>query len=142
RVVVNELLITWNGGFFFIAVEDKTACVSLERGWAEATRHAHGLGYHAMILFIDELILWIANRSGDREFVAREIQKITNFVEGGNTGRAIPVVTFIARQRDLRDLVGKEVTGAQEMNFQDTLNLASGRFDVITLEDRNLPAVA
>jgi hypothetical protein len=27
------------------------------------------------------------------------------------------------------------------MNFQDTLNLASGRFDVITLEDRNLPVV-
>ncbi len=95
-----------------------------------------------MILFLDELILWMANSIGDREFVAREIQKITNFVEGGDTRRAIPVVTFIARQRDLRELVGKEVTGAQELGFQDTLNLASGRFDVITLEDRNLPAMA
>src|SRR5262249_2894570 len=75
RDLVNDLLITWNRGFFSNAVEDKTAFVSLERGLAEATRHAHGLGYHAMILFIDELILWIANRSGDREFVAREIQK-------------------------------------------------------------------
>ncbi|MEJ3741680.1 phage resistance protein [Actinomycetes bacterium KLBMP 9797] len=142
RDLVNDLLVSWNQGFFTNAVEDAEAFVSLDRGLTEATRHAEALGYGGLILFIDELILWIANRSADREFVAREIQKITNLVEGGNTRRAIPVVTFIARQRDLRDLVGKEVTGAQELSFQDTLNLASGRFDVITLEDRNLPAVA
>jgi hypothetical protein len=40
------------------------------------------------------------------------------------------------------ELVGEEVTGAIELSFQDTLNLASGRFDVITLEDRNLPVIA
>src|SRR5690606_34161614 len=76
------------------------------------------------------------------KFVAREASKITNFVEGGDARRAIPVVSFIARQRDLRELVGEEVSGAAEASIQDTLNLASGRFDKITLEDRNLPQIA
>ena len=63
-------------------------------------------------------------------------------MEGADARRAIPVVSFIARQRDLRELVGEEVSGAAEASIQDTLNLASGRFDKITLEDRNLPQVA
>ena len=93
------------------------------------------------MLFLDELILWLANSIGDQRFVSREVQKITNFVEGSDASRPIPVITFIARQRDLRELVGQEVVGAHDLAFQDTLNLASGRFDVITLEDRNLPEI-
>ena len=91
---------------------------------------------------MDELILWLATLIHDQKFVAREASKITNFVEGGDARRAIPVVSFIARQRDLRELVGEEVSGAAEASIQDTLNLASGRFDKITLEDRNLPQIA
>jgi hypothetical protein len=142
RRLVSDLLTTWLPGFFTNALEDAEAYVSLDRGLAEMSAHAKGLGYDALVLFLDELILWLASSIGDQQFVAREVQKITNFVEGGDTRRAIPVVSFIARQRDLRELVGEEVTGAVELGFQDTLNLASGRFDVITLEDRNLPVIA
>lgn len=142
RKLVNDLLTTWNKGFFSNAREDAEAFVSLDRGLTEVSRHAKELGYDGLILFLDELILWLANSIGDQQFVSREIQKITNFVEGGDTRRPIPVVSFIARQRDLRELVGEEVTGASELSYQDTLNLASGRFDVIKLEDRNLPEIA
>lgn len=142
RKLVNDLLTSWNVGFFSNAREDVEAFVSLDRGLTEISRHAKELGYHGLILFLDELILWLANSIGDQQFVSREIQKITNFVEGGDTRRPIPVVSFIARQRDLRELVGEEVTGANELSYQDTLNLASGRFDVIKLEDRNLPEIA
>ncbi|NYH41342.1 hypothetical protein HNR22_001069 [Micromonospora jinlongensis] len=142
RKLVNALLTSWNVGFFSNAREDAEAFVSLDRGLTEISRHAKELGYHGLILFLDELILWLANSIGDQQFVSREIQKITNFVEGGDTRRPIPVVSFIARQRDLRELVGEEVTGANELSYQDTLNLASGRFDVIKLEDRNLPEIA
>ncbi|MBM0255988.1 hypothetical protein [Micromonospora sp. 4G55] len=142
RKLVNDLLTSWNKGFFSNAREDAEAFVSLDRGLTEISRHAKELGYHGLILFLDELILWLANSIGDQQFVSREIQKITNFVEGGDTRRPIPVVSFIARQRDLRELVGEEVTGANELSYQDTLNLASGRFDVIKLEDRNLPEIA
>ncbi|MEV4770580.1 BREX-2 system ATPase PglY [Micromonospora humida] len=142
RKLVNDLLTSWNVGFFSNAREDAEAFISLDPGLTEISRHAKELGYDGLILFLDELILWLANSIGDQQFVSREIQKITNFVEGGDTRRPIPVISFIARQRDLRELVGEEVVGANELSYQDTLNLASGRFDVIKLEDRNLPEIA
>lgn len=140
--LVRDLLVTWNQGFFRNAQEDAAGFISLDRGLGEIARHAKDLGYDGLVLFLDELILWLANSIGDERFVSQEIQKITNFVEGGDASRAVPVISFIARQRDLRELVGGDVTGASELGFQDTLNLASGRFETITLEDRNLPEIA
>ncbi|MGW0058603.1 hypothetical protein ACWDTT_01570 [Streptosporangium sandarakinum] len=142
RRLVNDLLQTWNVGFFTNAKEDAEGFVSLDRGLREISAHAKDLGYDALVLFLDELILWLANSVGDSRFVAREVQKITNFVESGDATRPIPVVSLIARQRDLRELVGEEVVGAVELGFQDTLDLAKGRFDTITLEDRDLPVIA
>ncbi|MCX4794333.1 MULTISPECIES: BREX-2 system ATPase PglY [unclassified Streptomyces] len=129
-------------GFTKNAAEDEHGFVSLDAGLSVIAEHAKSLGYDGLILFMDELILWLATLIHDQKFVAREASKITNFVEGGDARRAVPVVSFIARQRDLRELVGEEVSGAAESSIQDTLNLASGRFDKITLEDRNLPQVA
>ncbi|MET4656817.1 hypothetical protein ABID80_000509 [Streptomyces sp. PvP037] len=129
-------------GFAKNAAEDEHGFISLDAGLSVIAEHAKSLGYDGLILFMDELILWLATLIHDQKFVAREAGKITNFVEGGDARRAIPVISFIARQRDLRELVGEEVSGAAEASIQDTLNLASGRFDKITLEDRNLPQVA
>ncbi|MFJ2305535.1 phage resistance protein [Streptomyces sp. NPDC087787] len=129
-------------GFTKNAAEDEHGFISLDAGLSVIAEHAKSLGYDGLILFMDELILWLATLIHDQKFVAREASKITNFVEGGDARRAIPVVSFIARQRDLRELVGEEVSGAAESSIQDTLNLASGRFDKITLEDRNLPQIA
>lgn len=129
-------------GFAKNATEDEHGFISLDAGMSVIAEHAKSLGYDGLILFMDELILWLATLIHDQKFVAREAGKITNFVEGGDARRAVPVVSFIARQRDLRELVGEEVSGAAESSIQDTLNLASGRFDKITLEDRNLPQVA
>ncbi|MCZ7434166.1 BREX-2 system ATPase PglY [Streptomyces sp. WMMC1477] len=129
-------------GFARGAAEDEHGFVSLDAGLSVIAEHAESLGYDGLILFLDELILWLATLIHDQKFVAREASKITNFVEGGDARRAIPVVSFIARQRDLRELVGEEVSGAAEASIQDTLNLAQGRFDKITLEDRNLPQIA
>ncbi|SIO85591.1 Bacteriophage (PhiC31) resistance gene pglY [Nocardiopsis sp. JB363] len=129
-------------GFARGAAEDEHGFISLDAGLSVIAEHAKSLGYDGLVLFLDELILWLATLIHDQKFVAREASKITNFVEGGDARRAIPIVSFIARQRDLRELVGEEVSGAAESSIQDTLNLASGRFDKITLEDRNLPQVA
>ncbi|GLZ07283.1 hypothetical protein Acsp03_47490 [Actinomadura sp. NBRC 104412] len=129
-------------GFARKAAEDEHGFISLDAGLSVIAEHAKALGYDGLILFLDELVLWLATLIHDSKLVAREAGKITNFVEGGDARRAIPVVSFIARQRDLRELVGEEVSGAAEAAIQDTLNLASGRFDRITLEDRNLPQIA
>ena len=56
--------------------------------------------------------------------------------------RPIPVISFVARQRDLSELIGDAVPGADRLNFGDALKHWEGRFHKITLEDRNLPAIA
>lgn len=129
-------------GFTKNAAENEHGFISLDAGLSVIASHAKELGYDGLILFLDELILWLATLIHDQKFVGREAGKITNFVEGADARRAIPVVSFIARQRDLRELVGEELSGAAEASVQDTLNQASGRFDKITLEDRNLPQIA
>ena len=55
--------------------------------------------------------------------------------------RPIPIVSFIARQRDLRELVGAHLPGAEHLGFADVLSWREARFDQITLEDHNLPAI-
>ncbi|MEU5510467.1 BREX-2 system ATPase PglY [Streptomyces fungicidicus] len=140
--LVNDASTNLLPGFTTNAAENEHGFISLDAGLSVIAEHAKSLGYDGLILFLDELILWLATLIHEQKFVAREASKITNFVEGGDARRAIPVVSLIARQRDLRELVGEEVSGAAESSIQDTLNLASGRFDKITLEDRNLPQIA
>lgn len=118
------------------------AYVPLDQGLSALSRHAKALGYHVLILFLDELILWLASHAADVPFLHREGQKLAKLVESQTADRPVPVVSFVARQRDLRELVGETVTGSQQLNFSDALRHWEGRFEVITLEDRNLPAIA
>ena len=80
--------------------------------------------------------------SADLAFVNHEAAKLTNLVEAQAVERPIPIVSFVARQRDLRELIGEHVPGAERLSFGDSLDYQQGRFDTITLEDRNLPAIA
>lgn len=116
--------------------------VRFDKGLSLISQHAKSLGYDALILFLDELILWLATNSADLGFVKREAAKLTNLVEAQSADRPIPLVSFVARQRDLRELVGDHVPGAEKLSFSDSLDWQQGRFDTITLEDRNLPAIA
>ena len=116
--------------------------VPLDAGLDAISRHAKGLGYDAVVLFLDELVLWLASRMGDTAFVSREGAKVVKLVEADAGERPAPIVSFIARQRDLRELVGEHVPGAQSLSAIDILRHSEGRFDTITLEDRNLPAIA
>ncbi|MGW0537640.1 BREX-2 system ATPase PglY [Streptomyces sp. NPDC003032] len=140
--LVQDLTQTLFPSFARNASEDADGFVSLDKGLGIIAAHAKELNYDGLVLFMDELILWLASRIHDQKFVSREADKITNFVEGADERRAIPVVSFIARQRDLRELVGEEMSGAAEAAVQDTLKFSGGRFDKVVLEDRNLPQIA
>ena len=118
------------------------AFVSLDTGLSVISRHAHDLGYDALILFLDELILWLASRATDINFIHREGQKLAKLVEAQMADRPIPIISFVARQRDLSELIGDGIPGAERLNFSDALRHWEGRFHRITLEDRNLPAIA
>src|SRR5919106_466555 len=78
----------------------------------------------------------------DVNFVSSEGAKLSKLVEAQAAGRPIPLVSFVARQRDLRDLVGDNLAGSLQLQFADVLKYWEARFHRITLEDRNLPVIA
>jgi len=119
-----------------------SAFVPLDQGLAALSNHAKSLGYDGVVLFLDELVLWLAGKIADQAFVGRETEKVAKLVESSDANRAVPIISFIARQRDLRELVGSERTGAEALSFQDQLSYWDGRFSTVTLEDRNLPVIA
>ena len=137
RRLVSDLVET-----HFPAMRATSEFVSIDDGLSIMSAHAKALGFDALILFLDELILWLASHAADVNFVSREAQKLPKLVESQNAYRPIPIVSFIARQRDLRDLVGEHVAGTVKLGFVDVLNFFEGRLDTIRLEDRNLPVIA
>ena len=115
--------------------------VDFDEGLRIMTQHAKSLGYDAIILFLDELILWLASHLSDQKFIANNIQKVVKLVEPSEH-RALPMASFIARQRDLREFIGDQYTGSEQEVLSDSLKHWDGRFHTITLEDRNLPVIA
>lgn len=128
--------------FFRFAKSGDSEFVDLDSGLSIISKHAKSLGYDGLILFLDELILWLASRAADVDFVTREGQKLIKLVEAQTADRPAPILSFVARQRDLRELVGENLTGAGIVSFSDTLKHWEARFATIKLEDRNLPAIA
>jgi len=55
--------------------------------------------------------------------------------------RPVPLVSFLARQRDLKDFLGEHVPGAERLAFGETFRWWEDRFNKITLADRNLPVI-
>jgi hypothetical protein len=121
--------------------QGSTGYVSFGVGLAVITRHAQALGYQAVVLFLDELILWMASRANDSAWLSAEVPKLANLVESNDAQRPIPLISYVARQRDISELVGDQVAGAQHQALRDSLRWWEGRFETIRLEDRNLPAV-
>ncbi|MCE7957062.1 MAG: phage resistance protein, partial [Acidobacteria bacterium ACB2] len=115
--------------------------VDLDLGLSLVSKHAAALGYDGVVLFLDELILWLASHIGDLRFAETEGVKLLKLVEAGPYERPVPIVSFVARQRDLKDLVGAHVPGAERLSFADALRHINDRFGLVKLEDRNLPAI-
>lgn len=142
RLLVQALLAELLSSFAEGAAANREGYVDIDTGLAAISRHAHSLGYSAVILFLDELILWLMSRMADAAFVAEEASKISKLVEASDAQRPAPLISIIARQRDLRDLIGSDVPGAQRLSFIDQLSFQAGRFSDIVLNDSNLPVVA
>jgi hypothetical protein len=69
-----------------------SAYVNLDDGLAAISQHAQGLGYDAVVLFLDELILWLATRMADLGWVNREASKVSKLIESANAHRPVPVI--------------------------------------------------
>jgi len=140
--LVGDLVQHMFPAFKGIAQGKDEAYVDLDLGLSIISTHAKSLGYDGLILFLDELILWLASHSADLGFVQTEGQKLAKLVESRKSERPVPIISFVARQRDLRELIGENVPGVAQLNFSDVLRHWEGRFHTITLEDRNLPVIA
>jgi hypothetical protein len=138
-----QLLVTALVERFFTAYTRRASYVDLDTGLAAIAQHAKGLGYDAVVLFLDELVLWLAFSVPDTEFFRRESQKLTKLVEAGAGSRAIPLVSFVARQMDLRRwFADAGASGAEQEALDRAFRHQEGRFATITLGDDNLPYVA
>jgi hypothetical protein len=121
--------------------EESRQFVDLDGGLAIVGRHAKALGYEGIVLFLDELILWLASRASDVSWFHNEVQKMVKLVESQESHREIPFTSFIARQRDLSEMVGEDYLGSEDRRVRDSLKWSEGRYETITLGDKNLPAI-
>ena len=115
--------------------------VDVDSGLAALGRHAKSLGYDAVILLLDELVLWLASGASNASWLHNEVQKAAKLVEAQNSAREIPIVSFIARQRDLADLVGDDLAGAENQRLRESLAWFKDRFERVELGDNNLPDI-
>ncbi|MEV0168772.1 phage resistance protein [Nonomuraea fuscirosea] len=142
RRLIGDLLMGPFKRFSRAVRADAESYISLDEGLSVISRHAKEvLGYDAIVLLLDELVLWLSGMISESAKMEQEAQKISKLVESAENERPAPIVSFIPRQRDLRELVGRDIAGAKAGSLFDTLNYWAGRFNVIKLEDRNLPAI-
>lgn len=128
---------------YFSAATHLTDYVSFEDGLDAIASHAKTLGYDAAILFVDELVLWLMFLAQDRTKFTQAAQKITKFVESGTGTRDIPLISFIARQVDLKVYFAETgASGKDRKTVEDAFQHQEGRFANIELSNNNLVDVA
>ncbi|MEV1330909.1 phage resistance protein [Micromonospora costi] len=126
---------------FFTGAVRSGEYLDLDTGLAVITRHAKSLGYDAMVLFLDELILWLSTKISDHTFVNTEGAKLNKLVESADATRPLPLISFVARQRNLEDFLGPQVGGTEREALAHVMRSVQGRFGEIALADTNLPEI-
>lgn len=142
RNLISDLLDTLLSSYRTSVHGDREAFLPLETGLAVMSEHAHELGYDGVVLFLDELVLWLSSHLADLVFVNTEANKLVKLVESADRHRPVPIVSFIARQRDISELVGSDVVGSEVSSLEDTMKYLERSFDTISLADNNLPEIA
>lgn len=122
--------------YFPAFVETGGSYLPFGEGLDALTEHAKDLGYDGLVLFLDELILWLATEKVSA--INEETPKIG--ILGEHDG-AIPIVSFIAQQRGLDEMVGDQVRGEEQSRLKQLLHFWEDRFDHLKFENKNLPAV-
>ncbi|WP_204009107.1 phage resistance protein [Virgisporangium aurantiacum] len=126
---------------FFTGAVRSGEYLDLDAGLAVVTRHAKDLGYDALVLFLDEFILWLSTHITDHTFVNTEGAKLNKLVESADAHRPLPIASFVARQRNLEDFLGPQVGGTERQALADMMTSVQGRLGNIVLADTNLPAI-
>ncbi len=114
--------------------------VDIDQGLSAMSAHARKLGYQGIVLFLDELVLWLSQGASRPDWLHEEAQKVVKLVEAQHL-RELPIVSLVARQRDLAEMVGEQFAGSEAAALQQSLKWSHERFDRVNLEDTNLPTI-
>lgn len=139
--LISALLGSYFPSYSEVQSNNQESYLPFDQGLEVMSQHARALGYDGVVLFLDELVLWLANMASNLHFVHQEIQKLVKLVEAEHSDRPAPIISIVARQRDLKDLIGESLSGFEQFNFHDQIKHFEKRFDNITLEDTNLPEI-
>ena len=115
--------------------------LDLDTGLQVITRHAKDLGYDVVVFFLDELILWLSTKISDHAFVNTEGAKLNKLVESSDANRPLPLVSFVARQRNLEEFLGPQIGGTEREALAHVMRSVQGRLGEIILQDTNLPEI-
>jgi hypothetical protein len=131
---------------FFTAIADVAesrgeAFVPLDDGLSIMSRHAKALGYDAVILFLDELILWLASRAADASFVSSEGTKLVKLVEAGQRGPPDSAGELCGAAARLEGAGRREPGRFAATAVQRFAAALGSSLPHHPLEDRNLPAI-
>jgi hypothetical protein len=126
---------------YFSGFEATGTWLEMSDGLHAMTQHAKGLGYDGIALFLDELVLWLSGHLSDSTFISTETAKVAKLVETGGGSLPIPLVSFVARQRNLKDFLGGGSGGAERVALDDAFQWWEGRFERITLPAADLPEI-
>ncbi|MBN8417202.1 hypothetical protein JF550_13935 [Microbacterium esteraromaticum] len=110
-------------------------------GLRAITAHAKSLGYQGLVFLIDEIVLWLGQHLADQAWVQNEIEKVVQLAENAAANLPIPITSFLARQRDLRDFLGSHVAGAERTAQGQLFAYWEDRFDKIRLQAADLPKI-
>ena len=126
---------------YFSGFEATGTWLDMSEGLHAMTQHAKGLGYDGIVLFLDELVLWLSGHLRDSTFISVETSKVAKLVETGGGSLALPLISFVARQRNLKDFLGGGAAGAEQVALDDAFQWWEGRFGRITLPAADLPEI-
>lgn len=127
----------------FTSYAAHSSWLGLAEGMSVMSTHAKSLGYEGVVLYLDELILWLTFLVPSRERFNQEAQKLTLLVESKLGQMAVPMISIVARQHDLGTWQDTSIeAGADVEARQRAFAHQEGRFHNLELGNRNLPLIA
>lgn len=126
---------------YFSAAVRAGEWLPMSDGLRALTTHAKSLGYQGIVLLIDEIVLWLGQHLAEHAWVQGEIEKVVQLAENAAANLPVPITSFLARQRDLRDFLGNNIAGAQRVAQGQLFSYWEDRFDKIRLHAADLPKI-
>ena len=115
--------------------------LEISAGLKAMAEHTKALGYTGMVFFLDELVLWLGQHLSDSHFIQNETSKVAKLVETEMGTLPVPIISFVARQRELKDFLGGGASGAEQVSLGQSFAWWEDRFDKIELQAADLPEI-